>query len=178
MIVLPLCSRPAFQTLICDAQLGNPPKLPGFVWEWALLGSWRKLWRSYGEAKEPLPECQRPQSGVPGVTIPLLRLPDQSWHSDHELKCQRNISRSKGILPTIPKPHFDLTALTLSAGGILSLCGSRGLLESNEGVYAVILGPQHPRAAICLCCQAWRPFCTGRLRWHHDTVPGVVQQTA
>lgn len=43
--------------------------------------------------------------------------------------------------------HFpSVPALTLgvSSGGILSLCGSRGLLESHEGVHAVFPGLQCP----------------------------------
>lgn len=86
--------------------------------------------------------------------------------------CDKDESRPSAFSP------WGVNSWLASSGGILPLCRSWGLLEPHEGVYAVLSRPQRPWTAICVCCQAWGTLCTNRLCWHHDSVPGVIQQTA
>lgn len=149
-----------------------------------MLDSWCKLWRPHGEVKKPLPECQGAQGGVSRLKISLLWLLDKSGYCDNELQRQRDISRGMHTYFGLIRETGDFHSVTafktwcVSSGGVLSLCGARGLLESHEGVHAVFSWPQRPWAAVCVCCQAWRTLHTSRLRWHYDSVPGVVQQTS
>lgn len=89
--------RSALQAPVCDAQLRNPPELPGSVWRWTLPNSGCKFWCPHGEAEKSLSECQGTQGGVSWFEISLLRLLDKSWYRDDELQCQRDISRGACI---------------------------------------------------------------------------------
>lgn len=86
--------------------------------------------------------------------------------------CDKDESRPSAFSP------WGVNSWLASSGGVLPLCRSWGLLEPHEGVYAVLSRPQRPWTAICVCCQARGTLCTNRLYWHHDSVPGVIQQTA
>lgn len=145
--------RSAVQTTICNAQLRDSPKLHGSVRRRTLHRSWRKLRCPHGETKKSLPECQGTQGGVSRFKISLLWFLDKSWYSDNELECQRNISRGLFSLFIICQTFFTVTGLNCGvfSGGVLSLCGSRRLLESYEGVHAVLPGPQCSWVAICIC---------------------------
>lgn len=90
--LLYLCYRSVLQTPLCDAQLRISPQLLGSVWRRALSDSRCKLWRPHGEAEKSFPERQGTQGGVPGFKVSLLWFSDQSWHSHHELQCQRDLS--------------------------------------------------------------------------------------
>lgn len=182
----PVCYRSALQALICDAQLWNSFELSGSVWRRTMPDSWCKLWCPHGEVKKPLPECQGAQGGVSWFKISLLWLLDKSWYCDNELQHQRDISRGMHTYFDLISESGDITfslcdfinSWCVSTGGVLSVRSARGLLESHEGVHAVFSWPQRPWTAVCVCCQAWRTFCTSRLCGHHDSVPGVVQQTS
>lgn len=63
---------------------------------------------------------------------------------------------------------------SISLGGVLSLCGSRRLLEPHEGVHAVLPRLQRPRTSVSIRHQTRRTLCTRRLHRHHDPVPGGV----
>lgn len=77
-----------------------------------------------------------------------------------------------------PCQSASLTMVLFHTGRILSLCGPRGLLEPHEGVHAVFSWQQCSRTSNRVCCQTRGCVCSSGLCWHHDSVPGALQQTS
>uniref|UniRef100_A0A8C7WYB6 Mediator of RNA polymerase II transcription subunit 20 n=1 Tax=Oryzias sinensis TaxID=183150 RepID=A0A8C7WYB6_9TELE len=80
-------------------------------------------------------------------------------------------SSARGISVEVWKCSLSLSVgqvdmmcpVCFTAGGVLPLCGSWGLLEPHEGVHAVFSWHQRSRTSICVCCKTRRAFCCSGL---------------